>query len=104
MTMDEVRYLDIADFRREGYLQEVNRRFLHPLGLALEVVVDEDGSERLGRVWDYRDDAEGISYDTSLDLKAKAERIDDLWQARAMKRYEALGYVIQPVWLPKGRA
>ena len=36
--------IPIAEFRREGFMQEVNRRFLHPLGLALEcIVVDEEG-------------------------------------------------------------
>lgn len=29
--------MSIAEFQSEGYLQEVNRRFLHPLGLALAV-------------------------------------------------------------------
>lgn len=33
----EIVYLPIAEFRDRGYLQEVNRRVLHPLGLALEV-------------------------------------------------------------------
>jgi hypothetical protein len=33
----KINYMDIAEFQSEGYLQEVNRQFLHPLGLALEV-------------------------------------------------------------------
>jgi len=36
-------HMDIKEFKERGYLQEVNRKFLHPLGLALEVVID-DGS------------------------------------------------------------
>jgi hypothetical protein len=81
----EVKRIDIAEFRERGYLQEVNRLMLHPLGLALEVVIDDckfcaasgridggknhcehcDGrgkTERLGGVWDYRDDPEGMLY------------------------------------------
>lgn len=87
----DVKRIDIHEFRARGYLQEVNRLMLHPLGLALEVVVDDcdncggtgrelisvahperghedcgdchDGkTERLGGVWDYRDDPEGILY------------------------------------------
>lgn len=32
-------YLPAVEFASGGYLQEVNRRLLHPLGLALEVVI-----------------------------------------------------------------
>ena len=40
---DEVNRISIKKFREEGYLQELNRRFLHILGLALEVIIiDED--------------------------------------------------------------
>lgn len=55
--------MPISEFRSLGYLQELNRQFLHPLGLALEVVIDnETGEETLGGVWDYRSDPEGIIY------------------------------------------
>jgi len=37
--VSDVERIDVAEFRRVGYLAELNRRFLHPLGLALEVVV-----------------------------------------------------------------
>lgn len=93
--MAEVKRIDIAEFRREGYLQEVNRRFLHPLGLALEVVVADDGTERLGGIWDYREDPEGIYFD-GMDLAEKAEAIDRLWSERESPRREALGYMVQP--------
>lgn len=91
----EVKRIDIAEFRRKGYLQELNRRFLHPLGLALEVVVEEDGTERLGGVWDYRDDPEGIYYAGEVDAE-KAERITRLLAERAPAREDALGFVIEP--------
>jgi hypothetical protein len=55
--------MDIAEFRDQGYLQEVNRLVLHPAGLALEVVVNEDGTEQLGGVLDCREDPEGIWHD-----------------------------------------
>lgn len=42
-VVSDIKYMDIAAFRGQGYLQEVNRRFLHPLGLALEVTVVDDG-------------------------------------------------------------
>ena len=93
--MGDIKRIDIAEFRREGYLQEVNRRFLHPLGLALEVVVDEDGTERLGGVWDYREDPEGITY-AGLDLAENARHIDALIEERTLPRIAALGYYVQP--------
>jgi hypothetical protein len=62
-----MKYIDIKEFREKGYLQELNRQFLHPLGLALEVVIHEDGTESLGRVlwnedgepWEFNDTKEG---------------------------------------------
>lgn len=94
----EVKRIDIAEFRSEGYLQELNRRFLHPLGLALEVVVEEDGTEHLGGIWDYRDDPEGIYYDGGADAD-KAATIDRLLAERSPAREAALGFVIEPVEL-----
>lgn len=35
--MGDVKYLEIAELRRLGFLQEANRQFFHPHGLALEV-------------------------------------------------------------------
>lgn len=92
--------IDIAEFRRQGYLQELNRQFLHPLGLALEVVVEENGEERLGGVWDARDDPEGIWYGGVVD-REKADRIAELRDEREPARLGKLGFVIEPVdWTP----
>lgn len=93
--MSDIKRIDIAEFRSEGYLQELNRRFLHPLGLALEVMVDDDGTERLGGVWDYRDDPEGINFARS-DLRSHAGRIDEEWERRRPARVAGLGYMVQP--------
>lgn len=73
---DTVERMDIREFREAGFLQEVNRLFLHPHGLALEVVVEDDGSERLGGVWDYRDDPEGIVFGEAVD-EDKVVRVAD---------------------------
>ena len=66
--MSDIKRMDITEFRELGFLQEVNRRFLHPLGLALEVVLEPDGTEHLGGVWDYRDDPEGMIF-VAQDIK-----------------------------------
>lgn len=99
--MAEVKYMSVAEFREEGYLQELNRRFLHPLGLALEVCVGKDGEETFGRIWDSRDDPEGIVYgEDTIELK-KVEHIRHLEWGRAASRLDALGFWVQPVNEPR---
>jgi hypothetical protein len=88
--------MDIAEFRNEGYLQEVNRQFFHPLGLDLVTNITEDGIESLGGIWDHRDDPEGVFYeDADLDI-TKAERIRNFMRTRMRPRLEAVGYWFQP--------
>lgn len=92
---EEINYMDFEEFRQLGYLQEVNRMVLHPLGVAIEVVTDESGKAiGFGRIWDYRGDDEGMRYG-SVDAE-KTNRIAQLWRERAVLREDALGYVIQP--------
>lgn len=88
-----MKHLAIQEFRARGYLQELNRRFLHPLGLALEVVREDDGTERLGGVWDARADPEGIAFDDYDSSKAAA--VDAEIAARRPARVAALGYWVQ---------
>lgn len=90
--------MSIGEFRRLGYLQEVNRQFFHPLGLALEVHVNQDGSMRLSGVWDCREDPEGVYYaGPDAPRPEKAAFVAEQLARRAEVRREALGYVIQPV-------
>lgn len=78
MKDDGVKRIDIKEFRFLGFLQEVNRKFFHPLGLALEVIVNDDGTEELGGVWDYRDDEEGIFFSKDIMDKSKANYVEAL--------------------------
>lgn len=94
---EDINRMDIREFREVGFLQEVNRQFFHPLGLALEVIIDEDGPERLGGIWDYRDDPEGMLF-AAEDIDAdKASFVESLRQQKASTRYNLLGAVIQPI-------
>ena len=96
------------EFHQLGYLQELNRQFLHPLGMALEVIIEENGDIAFGKVWDYRDDPEGMTFwldDGSeriergiLEMRAKAERIAEEQDAMAGTRMQRLGYVIQDLF------
>lgn len=93
---DEIKRIPIKEFRALGFLQEANRQFFHPHGLALEVVVDTDtGDERLGGVWDYRDEPGGVLYGNLDDLDAiRAERLRHLDARDALfhdSRYHGLG-------------
>jgi len=104
MKAEDIKRIDIAEFRKEGYLQELNRRFLHPLGLALEVVIDEETKkEKLGGIWDSRDDEEGIHYDIANSdqdrknrFKKNFEDIERSLDLRKESRMKALGYFIEP--------
>lgn len=80
-------------FIEDGYLHEVNRLVLHPLGLALEVN-PEDGALA---VWDCREDPEGVYYGPDLLNGAKARSVCDLMLERRGSRIKALGYVVQPI-------
>ena len=98
---EEIKRIDIREFRKEGYLFEANRQFFHPLGLALEVIInEEDGSEKLGGVWDYRDDPEGMLYGNDLlnssHCREKASNIKKLLHEKATVRFRRFGFVVQP--------
>lgn len=90
---DSINRIDIKEFREFGYLQEVNRRFFHPLGMALEVEVHDDGTETLGGIWDYRSDPEGMNYG-EIDMD-KAVRVYRAESERFEARRQGLGYWIQ---------
>lgn len=93
--------ITVAEFRAGGYLQEVNRRLLHPLGLAL-VAESLEGFEVIRGVRDDRADPEGIIYAAGTipeAERARAARIDAEWATRATARLLELGYVVQPIEL-----
>lgn len=98
-----------SEFRDAGYLVEVNRRVLHPLGLALAVdvggntfsVLDDRGDPE-GWYYAYGDDQpEGIAWPQGLDLdvelEAKVRNVAALEAERVPARKAALGYVVQPI-------
>ena len=88
-----------AKFLREnGLLFEINRAILHPLGLALEIQVDDDGTETVGGLWDYQDDPEGILYapETYKSGEAKYNQFIRTKGGRVMEsRHRVLGFAVQ---------
>lgn len=97
--MSEVKTIDIKEFRELGYLQEINRQFLHPLGLALSISIDEDGNEQLATVWDYRDDEEGMLFhDDVINTQAFKDKVTYVraqWDEKAENRKRIHGFIVQ---------
>lgn len=100
--MSKITYMDMGEFREAGYLQEANRKFFHPLGLALEMQWNEsDGTAAITGVWDYRHDPEGIVFVNETDeeraeFAAKAQNVKGIWHERKPARVGALRFMIQP--------
>lgn len=97
--------IDPDEFRETGFLYEVNRRFFHPLGLAMAVSTDDDGTATF-QVFDDRGDPEGwvfswAKYPDVDQAKAeaveKAARVQAEWDSHATVRMERFGWVVQPV-------
>jgi len=90
----KIKRMNIQEFRNLGFLQEVNRLFFHPLGLALEVVVKcketpsvADSNEMLiGAIWDYRDDPEGVLFGEKIIDKNKIEQVEKLRKSKIKTR------------------
>ena len=91
-----MKYISATELINVGYLQEVSRCFLHPLGLALEVSLPDQTL----RIQDHRDDPEGVSFAEGIIDREKATRIWDMKADRSDVRQKALGYRVQPFSAP----
>lgn len=94
--MPELKHMPIKEFRSRGYLHEVNRLVLHPLGLALEVTIEEDGTESISGVWDCQAEPEGILYGDDLLSGEAASFVAAEMEGRGPERQERLGFIVQP--------
>lgn len=91
-----MKYIDIKEFKDSGFLQEVNRQFLHPFGMALEVHVKSDGSYELSGIQDFRDDVEGVVF--NMDNLIVMENIKRVFLERMKRepfRVKAIGSWVQ---------
>lgn len=100
MTEDSVKKIDVNEFITEGYLQEANRQFFHPLGMALVA----DISNNCLTIWDKREDEEGIYYDyenSNVDRKKKfrekKKNVLQKFKERKDVRMERLGFIVEPI-------
>lgn len=90
---------DAAAFLRDaGLIFEINRKILHPLGLALEIIINDDGTEEFGDLWDCRDDPEGVIYNKwcfESGLKKFKAYMKEQGNKLLKSRIETLGYLVQ---------
>lgn len=86
--MQNIKLMSVREFRESGYLQELNRQFLNPLGIALEVHQVGD-KEKLGGIWDCRDDPKGMRFSDELfnskEFQEKKRRIMKIQRQRKKK-------------------
>ena len=79
--------MDLNEFIDFGLLHEVNRKFFHPLGLALEMLTDEDVKIiGFGDVWDYRDDPEGMFFGEDMINQEKIDNVEKLRSSKLLTR------------------
>lgn len=94
--------MSLDEFMQIGLLQEINRRLLHPMGLALSMSVNEESGkvEGFGPVWDFRDDPEGMRFVDSVivsdEARGKEKRVEEMLMSKKEARETTLGYHIQP--------
>jgi len=84
---------------RSGLLFELNRRLLHPLGLALEVVLPEEGGD-VGsfRIWDCRKDPAGVVFTDEgfiEGLRLFMQFMDTAGTKRLLDRQACQGFRVQ---------
>lgn len=99
MVEDSRDTMTLQEFYDEGYLQELNRGFLHPLGLAMSVIVEEVNGRKVvkefGGIVDKRDAPHEIFFAEGEIDKDAIENVNEQSVEGFDKRFEELGFVIQ---------
>ena len=100
--MAEKKYVLLDEFLDGGLLQEVNRLFFHPRGLALELTVESGTQTKyIVGIQDWRKDPEGIAFKESLEqsaeAKQKANNVERMRKEQQAKRFKHFGWDIQPL-------
>jgi hypothetical protein len=85
------KYMDSDEIRELGLLQEVNRLFMHPLGLSLELDVKTDKL----MIADYRSDLEGVLFGEGNMTYDKFETFRSFKLNRHIDRLDRLGFIQQ---------
>lgn len=105
IIMNDYKKLDSTELIEKGYLQEVNRRFFHPLGLALCIEYDDESVENTRLyIIDCRDEPDGLIFDLNnssnernAEFLEKFNLIETELNIRKIKREKLLGFFIEPI-------
>jgi len=98
MKSNETPELTIKEFVESGLLQEANRLFFNPAGLALTVISRAGGVLELGKIIDYRKSPDkAIIPGSPVSILRKAILVNQQVQNMGTIRVETLGYTIQPL-------
>jgi len=94
---EQMKLISVEALRQLGLIQEMNRRLLHPLGIALTIVMNPGGPNQLAFV-DHRDVQGGVRIGGQDPVTAQeiAVAVDDLLIDRSGIRNAKYGWVIQP--------
>ena len=107
MSPNDFKEMNYIEFVKNGYLQEANRRFFHPLGLALAVVTNEDDTNGYYTVVDRRECPEGCTFDFESselfpedklkEVQRKYKVFQEDYRIRSNYRLKKLGFVREPM-------
>jgi hypothetical protein len=89
--------MPLDEFQKIGLLQEINRQFLHPMGLALMFDTRDDNVVTSVEIWDARDDPEGILFAPDVINEEKVFKVVEMFEAKRKMREARLGYHVQPI-------
>ena len=92
------KYIDLQEFVNLGLLHEVNRRFFHPIGLAMEINIDENGEYVISGFLDARSDPEGFVIGAIESPKVTRPEAANTYEnmVKAGSRQVRFGWVVQP--------
>ena len=92
--------IELKEFQEKGYLQELNRRFLHLLGLALSFKSDVDGEIHFDGILDYRENGPiyfGLKEETNIDriktFHEKYKHVESELNKHSTQRQRELGFI-----------
>jgi len=110
--MKNIKTMSGEEFRENGYLQEVNRRFFHPVGLAIAIIIDDKTKKvKAIEIQDHRDDPEGLYFGINDPTFSSPERVarfiknkkfvDAEIKKRSRNRKKVVGSVVETIPEPK---
>jgi hypothetical protein len=95
--------ISLKEFIDKGYFQELNRKFLHPLGLSLIIEINDKGEYILSHIKDYRESGgvffniSDMSEEKKEEFRNKKINIEKELANMTKKRKKVLGFKIEEI-------